>query len=56
MGEFQDFPTLFLENIQLAKIGTTGKNISEADVASHISGIAIGIDYTATDVLKAKAG
>ena len=36
----------------VAKIGTAGKNIAEADVASHISGIAVGIDYTATDVLK----
>ncbi|WP_203255676.1 fumarylacetoacetate hydrolase family protein [Hyunsoonleella ulvae] len=37
----------------VAKIGTEGKNIAEADVASHISGIAVGIDYTATDILKA---
>ena len=37
----------------VAKIGTKGKNIAEADVASHISGIAVGIDYTATDILKA---
>lgn len=37
----------------VAKIGTEGKNIAEADVVSHISGIAVGIDYTATDILKA---
>ncbi|WP_136480819.1 fumarylacetoacetate hydrolase family protein [Cognatitamlana onchidii] len=35
----------------VAKIGKTGKNISEAEAASHISEIGIGIDYTAKDVL-----
>lgn len=37
----------------VAKIGKTGKNISENDAATFISGIGIGIDYTATDILKA---
>jgi len=35
------------------KIGDKGKNISEADANSYISEIAIGIDYTAKDVLSA---
>lgn len=37
----------------VAKIGKTGKDISEADAASYISEIGIGIDYTAKDVLTA---
>lgn len=37
----------------VAKIGKTGKDISEADAASYISEIGIGIDYTAKDVLVA---
>jgi 2-keto-4-pentenoate hydratase/2-oxohepta-3-ene-1,7-dioic acid hydratase in catechol pathway len=37
----------------VAKIGKTGKDISEADAASYISEIGIGIDYTAKDVLNA---
>ena len=35
----------------VAKIGKTGKDISEEDAASYISELAIGIDYTAKDVL-----
>jgi len=35
----------------VAKIGKKGKDISEADAASYISELAIGIDYTAKDVL-----
>lgn len=35
----------------VAKIGKTGKDISESDAASYISDIGIGIDYTAKDVL-----
>ena len=35
----------------VAKIGKKGKDISEADAASYISEFAIGIDYTARDVL-----
>ena len=35
----------------VAKIGKTGKDIAEADAASYISELAIGIDYTAKDVL-----
>ncbi len=34
------------------KIGKEGKNISKEDANSFISEIAIGIDYTATDILK----
>ncbi len=37
----------------VAKIGTTGKDISVDDAASFISEIGIGIDYTAKDVLTA---
>lgn len=37
----------------VAKIGKTGKDISENDAASYISEIGIGIDYTAKDVLGA---
>lgn len=35
------------------KIGKEGKNISKAEAESYISEIAVGIDYTATDILKA---
>lgn len=34
------------------KIGKEGKNITKTDANSFISEIAIGIDYTATDILK----
>ena len=37
----------------VAKIGKTGKDISENNAASFISEIGIGIDYTAKDVLNA---
>ncbi|HMR16478.1 MAG: fumarylacetoacetate hydrolase family protein [Confluentibacter sp.] len=37
----------------VAKIGKQGKNIALADAASYISEIAVGIDYTAKDVLAA---
>ncbi|WP_299549792.1 fumarylacetoacetate hydrolase family protein [Seonamhaeicola sp.] len=37
----------------VAKIGKVGKNISEADAPSYISDIAVGIDYTAKDILTA---
>lgn len=37
----------------VAKIGKSGKDISESDAASYISEIGIGIDYTAKDVLGA---
>lgn len=36
----------------IIKIGKEGKNISKEDANSFISEIAIGIDYTATDILK----
>lgn len=35
----------------VAKIGKAGKNIPQEDAASFISALAIGIDYTAKDVL-----
>ena len=35
----------------VAKIGKKGKNIAESDALSYISEFAIGIDYTARDVL-----
>ena len=35
----------------VAKIGKKGKDIAVADAASYISEIAVGIDYTAKDVL-----
>ena len=35
----------------VAKIGTKGKNISEADALNYISEIAVGIDFTAKDIL-----
>lgn len=44
---------LFYEIELVLKIGKKGKNISEADATSYISEIAIGIDYTAKDVLAA---
>ncbi|WP_298553470.1 fumarylacetoacetate hydrolase family protein [uncultured Algibacter sp.] len=37
----------------VAKIGKTGKDISETEAASYISEIGVGIDYTAKDVLGA---
>ncbi|MGC1204855.1 MAG: fumarylacetoacetate hydrolase family protein [Flavobacteriaceae bacterium] len=37
----------------VVKIGKTGKNISLKDASSYISEIAVGIDYTAKDVLAA---
>lgn len=37
----------------VAKIGKKGKDISEQEATSYISEIAIGIDYTAKDVLAA---
>ncbi|MGB2129121.1 MAG: fumarylacetoacetate hydrolase family protein [Flavicella sp.] len=35
----------------VVKIGKTGKDISEEDAVTYISEIAVGIDYTAKDVL-----
>ena len=35
----------------VVKIGKAGKDIAEADAASHISELALGIDFTAKDVL-----
>ena len=36
----------------VVKIGKEGKNISKDEANSYISEIAVGIDYTATDILK----
>ncbi|QDO94968.1 fumarylacetoacetate hydrolase family protein [Formosa sediminum] len=50
--EFPAFTENLVYEVELVvEIGKTGKNITEADAASYISGIAIGIDYTAKDVL-----
>ena len=35
----------------VARIGKVGKNISEAEASSYISDFAVGIDYTAKDLL-----
>lgn len=52
--EFPSFTDqLFYEIELVVKIGKKGKNISEADAESYISEIAIGIDYTAKDVMAA---
>ncbi|NMH86122.1 fumarylacetoacetate hydrolase family protein [Flavivirga algicola] len=52
-----EFPAITNELVYevelVAKIGKTGKDISVADAASYISEIAVGIDYTAKDVLTA---
>lgn len=52
-----EFPAITNELVYevelVAKIGTTGKNISVEDAPSYISEIGIGIDYTAKDVLTA---
>jgi fumarylpyruvate hydrolase len=49
------FPTftkeLFYEIELVLKIGKSGKNISKENAESYISEIAIGIDYTAKDIL-----
>jgi len=51
---FPDITNQLLYEVELvAKIGKTGKNISESDAAAYISEIGIGIDYTAKDVLTA---
>ncbi|WP_303315595.1 fumarylacetoacetate hydrolase family protein [Flavivirga abyssicola] len=51
------FPSISNELIYevelVAKIGKTGKDITIEDAPSHISEIAVGIDYTAKDVLTA---
>ena len=49
---YPDFTSNLLYEVELVlKIGKAGKNIAEAEAASYISEIAIGIDYTAKDVL-----
>ena len=52
-----EFPSITKElayEVELVvKIGTKGKNISVENAASYISEIAVGIDYTAKDVLAA---
>ncbi|NRD22720.1 fumarylacetoacetate hydrolase family protein [Winogradskyella litoriviva] len=52
-----DFPSVTNELVYevelVAKIGKQGKNISLEDANAYISEIAVGIDYTAADVLAA---
>ncbi len=52
-----EFP-LITENLVyevelVAKIGTRGKDIPESEASSYVSDIAVGIDYTAKDILDA---
>ncbi|GGZ86494.1 fumarylacetoacetate hydrolase family protein [Algibacter mikhailovii] len=50
--QFPSITNALVYEVELvAKIGKTGKDISESDAASYISEIGIGIDYTAKDVL-----
>lgn len=51
---FPSITTNLVYEVELvAKIGNQGKNISEATALSHVSHIAVGIDYTAKDILDA---
>ncbi|WP_066218331.1 fumarylacetoacetate hydrolase family protein [Formosa haliotis] len=50
--EFPAFTDNLVYEVELVvEIGKSGKNISEQDATSYISGIAVAIDYTAKDVL-----
>ena len=50
--EYPSFTENLVYEVELViEIGKTGKNISESDATSYISGIAVAIDYTAKDVL-----
>ncbi|MFC2109740.1 fumarylacetoacetate hydrolase family protein [Bacteroidota bacterium] len=50
--EYPSFTENLIYEIELVlKIGKTGKNILENDALNHVSEIAVGIDYTAKDVL-----
>lgn len=52
--EFPKITNQLIYEVELvAKIGKTGKDISETEAASYISEIGVGIDYTAKDVLGA---
>ncbi|GAA4975614.1 fumarylacetoacetate hydrolase family protein [Algibacter aquimarinus] len=52
--EFPKITNQLIYEVELvAKIGKTGKDISETEAASFISEIGVGIDYTAKDVLGA---
>lgn len=49
---FPDFTSNLLYEVELViKIGKKGKNINIEDASSYIDGIAVGIDYTAKDIL-----
>lgn len=49
---YPDFTSNLLYEVELViKIGKSGKNISEAEATTFISEIAVGIDYTAKDIL-----
>lgn len=51
--EYPSFTNELIYEVELViKIGKKGKNITKENANSFISEIAIGIDYTATDVLK----
>lgn len=50
--EFPSFTSNLLYEVELVlKIGKKGKNINLKDATSYISDIAVGIDYTAKDIL-----
>lgn len=49
---YPDFTKQLIYEVELVvKIGKTGKNISIEEAENHISEIAVGIDYTAKDLL-----
>lgn len=51
--EYPSFTNELIYEVELViKIGKRGKNITKENAYSFISEIAIGIDYTATDILK----
>lgn len=51
---FPEFTSNLAYEVELVvRIGKTGKNILESEAVSYIDAIAIGIDYTAKDILTA---
>lgn len=51
--EYPSFTNELIYEVELViKIGKKGKNVTKENANSFISEIAIGIDYTATDILK----
>jgi len=52
--EFPSITENLVYEVELvAKIGTRGKDIPESEASSYVSDIAVGIDYTAKDILDA---